>query len=74
MSEVHDIGCPCPVCVAARREMVRTSHPLMRMDKTPTQSMIPTERALELEIEARDDLRARLAIAEANIQALGGMT
>jgi len=57
--------------VAARRAMVRQTHPILsRMREEPAPSLIPIEQALAMELEARDDLRARLAICEANIKVL----
>jgi hypothetical protein len=57
--------------VTARRAFVARTHPLLRAKaEEPGPSLIPADQALAMELEARDDLRARLAICEANIKVL----
>jgi hypothetical protein len=62
----------CPdYCSRIRKIMIRRAHPLIaKGDEEPAPSLIPVEQALAMELEARDDLRARLAICEANIKVL----
>ena len=63
--------CCCRDCVTARRAFVARTHPLLRAKaEEPGPSLIPADQALAMELEARDDLRARLAICEANIKVL----
>lgn len=73
MPESHEIGCPCPDCVAARHAKVVAVHPLIiKKAHEATTRPISRELALEMEQDAVADLRARLAIAEDNVRALGG--
>ena len=68
-------GCCCHECVAARRKMVMESHPIhARRDEEIPPSLIPVDQALAMELEIRDDLEARLAIANQNIRALRDCT
>ena len=65
------VQCCCRDCVTARRAFVARTHPLLRAKaEEPGPSLIPADQALAMELEARDDLRARLAICEANIKVL----
>ena len=65
------VQCCCPDCVAIRRAFVARTHPLLRAKaEEPGPSLIPADQALAMELETRDDLRARLAICRANIKVL----
>lgn len=67
----HEPSCACGICVAERKVMVRSSHPLMKKrDEDPAPAMIPISQALALELEAQEDLEIRLAQVKANIRAL----
>ena len=68
---MHEGGCCCPDCVAARRSMVLRTHPIhARRDEEIPPSLIPVDQALAMELEIRDDLEARLVITNQNIRAL----
>lgn len=63
--------CCCAECVASRRTAVKEMHPIWsKADKEPTPTLIPTDQALAMELEARDMLKERLAEIEQNIKAL----
>lgn len=67
----HEASCACGICVAERKVMVRSSHPLMRKQgEDPAPAMIPISQALAMELEAEEDLEIRLAQVKANIKAL----
>ena len=55
--------------VAARREMVRATPPLMQREE-PKPTLIPTDQALAMELEAKEDLEARLIQINPNIKNL----
>jgi hypothetical protein len=57
--------------VAARKAMVRATHPLMRKrEEVPDPAMIPFSQALAMELEMKEDLEARLIKVKANIKSL----
>ena len=62
----------CPdYCARIRKIMIRRAHPLIaKGDKEPEPTLIPVDQALAMKLEARDDLRDRLAMCEANIKSL----
>ncbi len=58
-----------PESVNARRNLLRANHPLHNREE-PAPTRIPVEQALCMCLEEREDLRARLAMVEADIKAL----
>jgi hypothetical protein len=51
--------------------MVRSTHPLMQKRADgPAPTMIPISQALAMELEAKEEIEARLAQVKANIRAL----
>lgn len=60
-----------PESVAARGLLVKSTHPLHKnREEDPLPTRIPAEQALCMCLEEREDLRARLAMVEADIRAL----
>jgi len=60
-----------PESVAARRLLVLQNHPIhAKRDADPAPTRIPVEQALCMALEEREDLRARLAMVEADIKVL----
>lgn len=55
--------------VAARREMVRATHPLFN-HKEPIVTIIPNDQALASALEEKEDLEVRLKMVNATIKAL----
>lgn len=71
MMPLHEASCACSICVAERKVMVRSSHPLMKKrNEDPAPAMIPIAQALAMKLEAKEDLEIRLAQVKANIRAL----
>jgi hypothetical protein len=57
----HEPSCPCSVCVAERKIMVRSSHPLMGKMPQPTRTLVPVEQAIAQLMEARDCYAGKIA-------------
>ena len=70
----HEVGCACHICVAERKIMVSSSHPLMqKVDPKPTSILIPREVALA---NAKEELQFHLLCAgkwRAEVERLGDM-
>ncbi len=65
------VQCCCDQCVAARRSMLLRTHPIhARRDESPAPTLIPVPQAIAMEMETIEDLTARLAIANHNLQVL----
>lgn len=63
--------CCCDQCVAARRSMLLRNHPIhARRDEEVAPTLIPVPQAIAMEMETIEDLTARLAIANHNLQVL----
>lgn len=62
----------CPgYCERARRKLVEEAHPLLaKRREEPGPSMIPVQRALELDMEELAILREKMEQVEKNIQVL----
>lgn len=62
MNEVVHEACPCDACVAARRQMVNETHPLLiKASKPPVPTQIPHAQALAMDLLARDLYREKIA-------------
>ena len=67
---VHEASCACSICVAERKVMVRSSHPLLDKPIEAKKILLPVDQAIAQIQEARDCYQQRINQLDAELKIL----